>query len=164
MDNEFSMDASLPFGPPINTDIVYYQAFFFFFFSYAMLVMHGLWEKIAVTNDNELMQSKSMYHSRRQMGTKHKHHGRTSIRVDSHTFTLTNNFLRWTYFGPTRFIQPWATLIHATLRVSDVIDKCNCWLADVTFDWRHVMVTAIEPNNQARLIITFRRRLFARYK
>ena len=26
------MNASLPFGPPINTDIDYYQAFFFFFF------------------------------------------------------------------------------------------------------------------------------------
>ena len=38
------MNASLPFGPPINTDIDFYQAyfFFFFFFSYAMLVMHGL--------------------------------------------------------------------------------------------------------------------------
>ena len=34
------MNASLPFGPPINTDIDYYQAYFFFFFflvSYAML-------------------------------------------------------------------------------------------------------------------------------
>ena len=54
------MNASLPFGPPINTDIDYYQAycFFFFFFcfflfffiylfilflvNYAILVMHGL--------------------------------------------------------------------------------------------------------------------------
>ena len=50
------MNASLPFGPPINTDIDYYQAyflfylfiylyisfFFFFLVSYAMLVMHGL--------------------------------------------------------------------------------------------------------------------------
>ena len=44
------MNASLPFGPPINTDIDYYQACFiyyyfvvcFFFVSYAMLVMHGL--------------------------------------------------------------------------------------------------------------------------
>ena len=38
------MNASLPFGPPINTDIDYYQAFFFFLFlvNYAMLVMHGL--------------------------------------------------------------------------------------------------------------------------
>ena len=40
------MNASLPFGPPINTDIDYYQAYFFFFFfffvSYAMFVMHGL--------------------------------------------------------------------------------------------------------------------------
>ena len=29
-DNEFSMNASLPFGPPINTDIDYYQAFSLF--------------------------------------------------------------------------------------------------------------------------------------
>ena len=44
------MNASLPFGPLINTDIDYYQGFFLFFFfffffflvSYAMLVMHGL--------------------------------------------------------------------------------------------------------------------------
>ena len=42
------MNASLPFGPPINTDIDYYQAyfilpfFFFFLVSYAMIVMHGL--------------------------------------------------------------------------------------------------------------------------
>ena len=46
------MNASPPFGPPINTDIDYYQAYFiylfyfiyllFFLVSYAMLVMHGL--------------------------------------------------------------------------------------------------------------------------
>ena len=42
------MNASLPFGPPINTDNDYYQAyffiylFFFFLVSYAMLMMHGL--------------------------------------------------------------------------------------------------------------------------
>ena len=37
------MNASLPFGPPINTDIDYYQAYLFIFiFSYAILVMHGL--------------------------------------------------------------------------------------------------------------------------
>ena len=40
------MNANLPFGPPINTDIEYYQAYFFMYFfvvvvSYAMLVMHG---------------------------------------------------------------------------------------------------------------------------
>ena len=28
-------------------------------------------------------------------------------------FTLANNFLRWTYFGPTRFTHPWTTLVHA---------------------------------------------------
>ena len=45
------MNASIPFGPPINTDIDYYITirfffsiffFFFFFVSSAMLVMHGL--------------------------------------------------------------------------------------------------------------------------
>ena len=45
------MNASLPFGPPINTDTDYYQAYFIYFLSfilflflvsYAMLVMHGL--------------------------------------------------------------------------------------------------------------------------
>ena len=79
----------------------------------------------------------------------------------SEIFTLANNFLRWTYFGPTRLIHPWTTLIHATLRVS-VIGKCNSWLADITFDWRHVIVTAVERNNQTLRIITFLRR--ARFK
>ena len=54
--------------------------------------------------------------------------------------------------------------IHATLRVINVIEKCNYWLADVTFDWCHVMVTAVERNNQACRITTFLRRLFARFK
>ena len=89
---------------------------------------------------------------------------RSFILFISHRFTLDNNFLRWTYFGPTKFIQSWTTLVHATLRVSDVTYKCKCWLADVTFDWRHVMVTAVERNNQTRRIITFLRRLFARLK
>ena len=47
-------------------------------------------------------------------------------------FTFDNNFLRWTYSGPTEFILSWTTLVHATLRVSDIIDKCKSWLADVT--------------------------------
>ena len=79
-------------------------------------------------------------------------------------FTLANNYFRWTYFGPTRFIHPWTTLVRATVRVSDVTDKCNSWLADVTFDWRHGIVMAVERNNQTRRIITFLRRLFARLK
>ena len=69
-------------------------------------------------------------------------------------FTLANNFLRLTFFGQTRFIHSWTTLVHATLRVSDFIDKCNSWLDDVTFEWCHVMVTAVERNNQTRRIIT----------
>ena len=31
-------------------------------------------------------------------------------------FTLVNNYLRWTYFGPTMFIHPWTTLVHAMFR------------------------------------------------
>ena len=40
-------------------------------------------------------------------------------------FTLANNFLKWTYLGPTRFIHPWMALFHATLRLSDVIFKAD---------------------------------------
>ena len=49
-------------------------------------------------------------------------------------------------------------------RTTLIIDKCKSWLADVMFDWRHVMVTAVECNNQTRRIITFLRRFFARFK
>ena len=39
--NIFSMIASLPYGPPVNTDIDYYQTFFrtFIFVSVALLVV-----------------------------------------------------------------------------------------------------------------------------
>ena len=39
---------------------------------------------------------------------------------------------------------------HATLRVNEI---CDC--ADVTFDWRHVMTTAVEHKHQKRQSITF---------
>ena len=45
-DNIFSIIASLPYGPPVNTDIDYYQTFFgrflFIFVSVAMLVVRYL--------------------------------------------------------------------------------------------------------------------------
>ena len=43
-DNVFSIIASLPYGPPVNTDIDYYQIFFdfFMFVSVAMLVVQYL--------------------------------------------------------------------------------------------------------------------------
>ena len=68
----------------------------------------------------------------------------------SHTsiFTFTNNFLGWTYFGPPRFIHQWTTLVHMKLSTSDVTDKWNSWLADVTFDCGHAMKMAVEYNNQ----------------
>ena len=56
----------------------------------------------------------------------------------SFIFTLANNFLRWTCFGPTRFIHPWTTLIHAI----------------------HVILMAVERNNQTHLIYSF---FFAAY-
>ena len=73
--------------------------------------------------------------------------------------------LKCTYFEPTRFIHVhlWTTLAHATLRVSDVTDNWNSWLADVTFDWRHAMMTAVERNKQTRRLITFLRRLICIY-
>ena len=42
-DNVFSIIASLPYGPPMNTDIDYYQTFFrTFFVRVAMLVVQYL--------------------------------------------------------------------------------------------------------------------------
>ena len=75
-------------------------------------------------------------------------------------FTLANYmyFLRWTYFGPKRLSNDsrWTPFVHATLRIIDGTDKWNSWLADVTFNRRHVMVTAVGPNNQtSRFIYNF---------
>ena len=46
-DNVFSIIASLPYGPPVNTDIDYYRTFsdFFMFVSVAMLVVRYLLEE-----------------------------------------------------------------------------------------------------------------------
>ena len=47
-DNVFSMIASLPYGPPVNTDIDYFQTFlsdYLFFVSVAMLVVRYLLEE-----------------------------------------------------------------------------------------------------------------------
>ena len=71
-----------------------------------------------------------------------------------HIFTLIDNFLRWTCFGPMSFIHPWTTLAHATFT-----DIWSSWLVDVTFDWWHVMVSAVERNNQTRQLLTFLRSL-----
>ena len=46
------------------------------------------------------------------------------------------------------------------LRIIDITDKWNSWLADITFDWRLVMETAVERNNQTYRFITFLRSLF----
>ena len=46
------------------------------------------------------------------------------------------------------FINRWTTLVHATIRISYIVDKWNSWLADVTFDWRHAMETAIEQTSR----------------
>ena len=75
--------------------------------------------------------------------------------VHSSIFTLANNFLRWTYFGPTRFIHWWMTVVHMTLCIIEVIDKWNSWLADITFDWRHAMEMAVEHSNHTCQFITF---------
>ena len=41
-DNVFSIIASLPYGPPMNTDIDYYRTFFGLFVSGAMIVVRCL--------------------------------------------------------------------------------------------------------------------------
>ena len=40
-DNVFSITASLPYGPPVNTDIDYYQTFFFFRTCFFLHVLRG---------------------------------------------------------------------------------------------------------------------------
>ena len=74
-------------------------------------------------------------------------------------FTLVDNFLSCNHFGPTRFSHAWPTIAHATLPISDVTDNWSSWLVDVTFDWCHVMVTAVERKNQTRRLLNFLRRL-----
>ena len=84
-----------------------------------------------------------------------------SLQLHHQIFTLANNFLWWTYFGLMRFIYRWMTLVHAKLCVSDAtVNKGNSWMADVTFDWHHVMETAVVRNNQTCRFITFLHRSF----
>ena len=68
--------------------------------------------------------------------------------------------LSWTYFGPSRFIHRWMTIIHVKLCVSDVTDKWNSWLVDVMFNWHHIKEPAVECNNQTCWFIIFLRHLF----
>ena len=71
--------------------------------------------------------------------------------------TLANNFNEWTYFEPTRLIHRWTTLVQLTRRYALATSRINkigdC--AEVTFDWRYVMTTAVERKHQKRRSITF---------
>ena len=71
--------------------------------------------------------------------------------------TLTNNFNEWTYFEPKRLIHRWTTLVQLTRRYALATSRINeigdC--AEVTFDWRYVMTTAVERKHQKRRSITF---------
>ena len=71
--------------------------------------------------------------------------------------TLANNFNEWTYFEPTRLIYRWTTLVQLTRRYALATSRINeigdC--AEVTFDWRHVMTTAVKRKHQKRRSITF---------
>ena len=55
-------------------------------------------------------------------------------------FTLA---IRWAYFGSTRFVHRWTTIVHVTLSVSDVTDKWISWLTGVTLmdvtSWRWLL-------------------------
>ena len=61
---------------------------------------------------------------------------------------------RWTQFGIMRFTHRWTTLVFATLRITDDTDKWNSWLADVSFDWHHVIEMAVQHNPKRRFIIS----------
>ena len=86
------------------------------------------------------------------------------VSVPDHLFTLHSPKISLEELFWTDQVHTPMNDIYATLCVSDVIYKCNSWLANVTFDWRHVIVKAVESHNQTRRIITFLRRLFARFK
>ena len=77
-------------------------------------------------------------------------------------FTLVNDLPKINLFWPVRFTHQWNIMIHVTLQVSDVTDKWKNWLANVMFDWHHVMETAVQRNNQTHWFITFLCRLFTR--
>ena len=71
--------------------------------------------------------------------------------------TLANNFNEWTYFEPTRLIHRRKTLVQLTRRYALATSRINeigdC--AEVKFNWRHVMTTAVERKHQKRRSITF---------
>ena len=71
--------------------------------------------------------------------------------------TLANNFNEWTYFEPTRLIHRWTTLVQLTRRYALATSRINeigdC--AEVTFDWRHVMTTAVERKHQKTSVYNF---------
>ena len=90
--------------------------------------------------------------------------------------TSANQLLHLSMTSLTRNVA-WTSVVHGCMNLvgpkevhlrkllaSVNIDKCNSWLADVTFDSRQVIVTAVERNHQTRRIITFLCRLFARFK
>ena len=111
-----------------------------------------LLQKSLFQTKNDIINQEVSYHLMKRLSTG----------IDIVIFILANNFLRWPNFGPTRFIHRWTTLVHAPLRVRDLRHKWNSWLADVTFDWRHVMETAVERNKQTRGFMTFLRHLFCK--
>ena len=64
-----------------------------------------------------------------------------------HIVTLANYFPRLNLFWTNKVQTPMIDS-HVSLRVSDVTDKLNRWLAYIEFDWRDVVETAVECNNQ----------------
>ena len=69
-------------------------------------------------------------------------------------------FLRWTIIRPTGFIHRWRSMDRATSSLSDVTNKQTSWLVNVTFDWRQVMMTAVQRYGRTCRLITFLRLVF----
>ena len=76
-------------------------------------------------------------------------------------YTVTSKFCEtgdYIYISLDEPLDRRGSYTHDDTRSRDVTRKRrHRWmqLADVTFDWRHVIVTAVERNNQTRRIITF---------
>ena len=68
------------------------------------------------------------------------------------------------HFRPTGFIHRWRSIDHATLSLSDHLDKQTSWLINVALDWCQVITTAvrqpIQHYGRTRCLIPFLRRVF----
>ena len=67
--------------------------------------------------------------------------------------------IRWIYYRLTVFMHWWTSIYHMTLSLSAVKDKQKSSLVAETFDWRHIMATAVKRYGWMRRLATIFRRV-----